>query len=618
MGWSYLLFRIFYQLKLKSGIIRSSYPTNPKQLNYPTLESWRQSSDTFFDLSGITLNAQRAEQLKPEVNRIKQGEIPFFDKLWLDLGIDYDWVTNPQSGFRYDIKQHWTQVNDFSKEQGDIKYVWEKSRFLHLYRVIRYDRYSGEDQAVFVLSEIISWIDANPINCGPNYKCSQEIVIRILNWLYFLNYYREHAALTSDIYRKVMHALYWQMHHVYQNIDFSRKAVRNNHTLTEALGLCLVGTLLPGLPNASTWASKGQEWFEEALSYQVYSDGTYLQYSMNYHRVVIQLLTWAIILGEINKISWGDVVYDRAKKSLDFLISQIQSNGHLPNYGANDGAIFFPLSDSEFRDYRPHLDALNFALSGNRLFKCEQSKEMLCWLGGKELSLDLHQPTFSTFEFKQGGYYGFRDQESFTFIRCGSHPFRPSQADNLHLDLWSNGQNILRDAGSYQYNTENDLVRYFNGSASHNTVMVNGMDQMEKGPRFIWLNWSQAVDATMDETEEYWIFEGTIHAFKHLADRVYHRRKVIKYKNKLRWKIEDQIHHHQEFRMTQMWNPGPEFSQYFRITAHDQRGELIPLAQQEGWYSNSYGHKEKSSQLYFEAKTRKILTEIVHLDEPVQ
>ncbi len=34
------------------------------------------------------------------------------------------------------------------------------------------------------------------------------------------------------------------------------------------------------------------------------------------------------------------------------------SNGWLPNYGANDGALFFRLNECHYRDYRPQLQAL--------------------------------------------------------------------------------------------------------------------------------------------------------------------------------------------------------------------------------------------------------------------
>lgn len=610
MGWNYFIFRLWYQLKRSTGLLKQSFPTNPKHLDYPSLESWRKSSTKFFNLDNIAPDQEKADKLKTKVDRIKNGEIPFFDNLWMDLGANYHWVTNPQSGFKYHKNQHWTKVSDFSSEQGDIKFVWEKSRFLYLYPVLRYDSYSGEDQGLWVMSEIISWIDANPINCGPNYKCNQEIALRVMNWLYALYYYKNHPVLTSDVFQKIMHHLYWQMHHVYENIDFSRKAVRNNHTLTETLGLCLVGTLLPKLPGAERWARNGREWFEEALSYQVFEDGSYLQYSMNYHRVVVQLLTWAILLGKLNKIPWSPIVNEKAERSLKFLLAHIQGNGHLPNYGANDAALFFPLSDGDFRDYRPQMNALNFALFGKSIFNPKGSEEALAWLGIHEQSIKLHQPKLGTFQFNAGGYYGFREVNSFAFIRCGSHPYRPSQADNLHLDIWYKGENILRDAGSFQYNTDPELVQFFSGTQSHNTVMLNGMDQMEKGPRFIWLDWSQAISATVNETEEHFIFEGRIHAFKHLNSNIYHHRKVTKNKGVPHWVVEDEIVHPLAFDMSQIWNPAPEFFESFRITATDQSGKIIDPIEKPGWYSNSYGHKQKTIQIHFRQQGNFIKTEI--------
>ena len=62
---------------------------------------------------------------------------------------------------------------------------------------------------------------------------------------------------------------------------------------------------------------------------------------------------------------------------------------------------------------------------------------------------------------------------SFMMIRCGKHMNRPSQADNLHVDIWYDGVNILRDAGSYRYNVDQKLTNFFTGTISHNTLMVN-------------------------------------------------------------------------------------------------------------------------------------------------
>ena len=46
----------------------------------------------------------------------------------------------------------------------------------------------------------------------------------------------------------------------------------------------------------------------------------------------------------------------------------------------------------------------------------------------------------------------FNDTNSKTFIRCCSYRDRPYQSDNLHIDIWIDGINFLRDSGTFMYN----------------------------------------------------------------------------------------------------------------------------------------------------------------------
>ncbi len=73
-------------------------------------------------------------------------------------------------------------------------------------------------------------------------------------------------------------------------------------------------------------------------------------------------------------------------------------------------------------------------------------------------------------------------------------------------------RNIFRDGGSYKYNASEEDIKYFFGSASHNVVMIESFDQMQKGPRFVWFNWTKAMDCKLEEEEEFVIFEGSIEA----------------------------------------------------------------------------------------------------------
>jgi len=615
MGLRYFLFRTKYELERKLGLLKFRYPANTNSQTNVNLSDWRQGAANFFfeDRNSIRLESSVSGLLESDAKDIFDGKLKFFEAETIDLGRSYDWITNPISGYRYDIKKHWSEIEDIDSSSGDIKYVWEKSRFSYLYTVIRYDHAFKTDSSRFVFNEIISWIDTNPLNYGPNYVSSQEICLRILNWTFALYYYKNSEHLTDIVFFRIISSIYNQLQHVYRNINFSRIAVRNNHALTETLTMYLAGLLFPFFPEAKKWKLNGKKWFEEEIEYQIYPDGTYLQFSMNYHRVVVQLLTWAFVLSKANGEKFSDTTYDRARKTLMFLLEcQDTKTGRLPNYGANDGSLFFKLNDCEYRDFRPQLSALGFALDGKALYREGPWDEDIMWyfgITGPEIPRHFLE-VGPIAQFDVGGFYVMRDENSLTFIRCGNHKDRPSQADNLHLDIWYKGNNILRDSGSFSYNTSHDLIRCFAGTQSHNTVMLGNFDQMKKGPRFIWLGWSQAVFAQVRELGDCFEFEGKIHAFKYVSKKVFHHRIIRKQKTKPQWEIIDILEHDTQEAMHQRWNVIDDYNGLFTIIAVDEKDVVIEPEIRQGWYSETYGLKKQSIQIVYSTQGKKIKTVI--------
>ena len=610
MGWRYTFFRGRFELMKRTGLLKNKFPAAPRYEQYCTLDQWKDQKAVFFFRDRESLNFQRDPQpdLKETFNNIKNGKFLLFNSILADLGKDYDWVTNPDSGYRYDITKHWTEIADYSKEAGDIKFVWEKSRFSYIYDIIRYDYHYNDDCAAFVFADISSWINSNPVNLGPNYRCSQEMSLRVLNWTFALYYYRNSPLLTDEVFNKMQYTIYWHMDHVYKNIDFSRIAVRNNHAITETLALYLVGMFFPSMQGADVWKKNGKAWFEEEIAYQVYEDGTFLQFSMNYHRVVAQLLTWGIALSEKNGERFSEVVYDRAKKSLIFLRTcMVEENGWLPNYGANDGALFFKLNNAHFRDYRPQLQALAGVLGVDA--GLDGSFEDAAWYGMNRKTIGSCVPVNGVHTFAKGGYYIIREPQTLTFIKCGSYKDRPSQADNLHIDLWYKGENILLDAGSYKYNADMPTMRYFSGTASHNTVMLDDNDQMLKGGRFIWYYWSQCKEAVLKENDSSYTFTGSVNVFSYIKDDIVHRRTIIKQKDKPGWEIKDElIGVPAGMTMYQLWHMPFKAENNLTIIAKDKDGAPLELHIRDGWASSLYGQKEKTKECYFSTGNRIIET----------
>lgn len=597
MGFHYLFFRVFYTIKTKLGWQKKIFPTQPKVEIFITLSEWRKNIPPFFFYGKNIPNLpkQQTQILLETFKEIKSGVFTFFNKSKINLSKDFNWLVNPATGYQYDIHKHWSEVQDLSKEAGDIKYVWEKARFSFLYDVIRYDYHFQDDQSEYVFNEISDFIDNNPINQGPNYKCSQEISLRVLNWTFALYYYKDSTNLTEALFQKIMHTIYWQIHHVYNNIHFSRISVRNNHAITETLMLYLSEKLFPFLPNVKKWSRKGKKWFEQEVEYQVYEDGTFLQFSMNYHRVVVQLLTWGIQLAKLNNDKFTDVVYERAQKSLDFLDACSDSvSGKLPNYGSNDGALFFKLTNDDYRVYRSQLDNLRAVLSGYTFFDSKSA----FWYGVQAKKKE--QAVLSEISaFEKGGYYILQDGNTKTFIRCGAYKDRPFQSDNLHIDIWVNGINYLRDTGSYKYNADLADVDYFNGTEGHNTVSIGKADQMQKGGRFIWYYWVNKAKATLKKENNTFQFEGSINAFKQLGNNIQHTRKVSKQQGQNCWEVIDSVENKRNRKIYQYWHLDPDHLDAIEITTADKEGNQLKPLKEVKWFSGYYGIKEQGIRLTF-------------------
>ena len=180
----------------------------------------------------------------------------------------------------------------------------------------------------------------------------------------------------------------------------------------------------------------------------------------------------------------------------------------------------------------------------------------------------------------------------------------------MHLDIWVDGINLLRDAGSYKYNSTPEDIKYFMGTSSHNTVQLGDFDQMEKGGRFIWYNWSTADYASVYEDDMNLLFEGEISAYKHISKGIKHNRKVKKSKGELYWEIEDIIKN-SELEATQIWNIHPKFNELgYKITSVDKNGNYIPSEIRKGFFSSFYGVKEDSEQIIFKSSSNYFKTTI--------
>ena len=531
LGIRYVLFRTYFEFKRKTGLLKLQFPLSYNIKSVVSLSKWNRMNVPFFFDSRDTLKftTKPDSNLEKQYQKIRNGEVCFFHSEWKLLGLNYDWLTNPDSGYIYPL-DHWSKIPSYNNEIGDIKYVWEKSRFCYLQDIIRYDYHFKKDSSLFVIDEILDWIEKNPLNLGPNYVCSQEISLRIINWTIALKFYSNSEQLSDSKFTKIIESIYGQAKHVEQNINFSRYLVRNNHAITECFLLYFVGQVYPFFKESEHWKEKGKLLLDKELLYQIYEDGSYIQHSHNYHRVMIQIATFYIQIANAAGDQINPNIKSRLDKTSTFLLNHRQQSGELPNYGANDGALFFKFSNTKYSNFSPQIAAFRSALGLAVNF--EDIGEDIYWYG-LEAVIDniIFDPIYKA---EKTGYYIVRKGDVTVYIRCGNHPHRPSQADNLHIDIWKAGENIIWDTGSYKYNTSKDEINYFWGTAGHNTLQLDDLNQMLKGERFLWHYWTSSDDkVTFINDESSIIFEGEISVYKYLSKKIRHSRRVILFEEKI-------------------------------------------------------------------------------------
>jgi len=604
-GLSAVTFRVVHSFNCWSGLLILRFPQKRRLLKPDAYSEWRQAQvSVFFDFQILPSFPKPSPVLIEKIANYRQGKFLYFQKSWYST---VGWHTHPITGVEFDKELHWSKIRDITA-QGDIKYIWEKSRFTFIYDFIRYQQFSGELIAGEVFALMENWIKENPVNTGPNWICSQEISIRVVNWIFALYYFRTSSELSDQRLQLILQSIHDQMTHVWKNRHFARQLVRNNHILTESLALYMTGILLPFLPDSIKWIETGKITFDNEIDRQIFNDGTYLQFSMNYHRMVIQLISWYWQLSKINNQVVAEHVKEKAVKSILFLRQCMNCHtGELPNYGHNDGTLLFPLTDCDYNDFRPTLVALAAIAGMPEMIECGPWDEETVWITGKlpERKNDPGPCMIGNLSsFPDSGYYIIRDQRTITFVRCGAYQHRPAQADNLHVDLWVDGENIMQDSGSYSYNTDAQVLRYYMGTAAHNSLMLNGYDQMEKGPRFLWYNWIKNASGICFQENEYAVFEGKFEGFRQIGTGINHARRVVKQVDRIEWKITDQISNAPVNSCFQLiWHPMSGFFDKFSLEVFSIDGELLKPAFEVTGFSRYYGYQELKTSLKYSSQS---------------
>jgi asparagine synthase (glutamine-hydrolysing) len=552
LGVKGTLARGAWEIKTRGGLTRLAINDEDENANAADLLRPQTCRLPFADPFAVAqilpslLPAGSAERVAWLASEATRGRILCFGRWIGDFGNPIEWHRDPTNEHRWRADSHWAKALQAADGKTDVKFAWEAGRFPQAYflaRAATLDPASAPHLAAAFSSQVLNFIEMNPPGRGVHWFSGQEIALRHFAWLFGLHVFSAFGLIPENLRATMFRHLAASAAHIARHIEYARDSVYNNHLLSEALGLFVAGSLLRGA-EAEDWKETGYNLLVEEATRQIYPDGGYIQQSHNYHRVAMELYLWATAFVRANGEPPHPAWLACMERSLDFLLAhQNPDDGRLPNYGSNDGSDPVILAGTGYSDFRPILQALSVATRDERIYPRGPWDEMAVWMfGPRVLDLPTRLRPAASISLAHTGYHVLRgnDPGSFCAFRCGSILDRFSQIDMLHLDIWWRGENVLADPGSYMYNGLPKWHDHFLRTGSHNTVQIDGRDQMPHIRQFKTLYRTQASLLHFEDTPDWATCSGEHYGYVR-EEHCTHRRSILLLKKEEIWIVLDAV-----------------------------------------------------------------------------
>lgn len=573
-----------YRTQLKTGWLKKKLP-----IGQPIV-------GPFFYGNSLSVLAEEdnVSGLSSDAKLLPDGKIRFFSSSIRNVGSPPSWHVDAVTGKHYpDPEEHWTRLSDF--DAGDIKRIWEPSRLHWSVLAAQALRVSGDNNYLVLNNKwLADWSEKNPVNQGPNWKCAQEASIRLLNLLLATFILGDHEQPTM--------AMIQMVHEHCERIEPTLHyaiAQDNNHGTSEAAGLYAGGVWLCSIgnntPQVQAWIRTGRKGLEERVGRLVAEDGSFSQHSVNYHRLMLDTLFLAEFWRrETGQPGFSDACYTRIISAIEWLWQMTdQVTGEAPNLGANDGAMLLQLACTPYRDYRPSVYLAGVLFQRQRYYSayhdCDAALE---WLGLSATECAFVDRKRTPTVMDDGGYVIFHGEHCWGVLRYPRFHFRPSHADLLHIEIMDRGISILRDGGTYSYNTSPQWLAYFPGIASHNTIQFDNGEPMPRLGRFLFGAWPEVSNTSFEHTDEIVSWRGGYTDYRGCR---HDRRVEVTGRT---WEIEDSVKGFRE-KAVLRWRLAPGewvidgsavYSDLGRLcVSADRKIERMELV--EGWESRCYEEK---------------------------
>ena len=550
-------------------------------------------------------------------------EYRFFDVVIPDLSKIDSWRQDPKTG-----KISPKRPSPFIKRQdmdqyGDFKYVVELSRFHHLPFIALKSVSSDQDvYSNLIENQLTAWESQNPYLMSIQWTSGMEVSIRAINLIYTYLILKSFGKLNDRIKGVIRRQILFSYRYLQNHLSLYSSA--NNHLIAELSAILIISAYFSDAKFIKRKWGKHFNHFIHELNNQFNLDGVNFELSTRYHAEVVDLVLNAARFMEHSTLFDRDKIIPKVQLMFGFIGDSLSQENIVTEFGDSDnGHLIFPYFQQDFNLYRSILqsgcihfnnpatinlgkfDLRNYLIYGEPAFKRYGESRL--------------KPIERKSKLYEHSGYGFFYHDKVKLAidvgRIGDHLMAAhGHSDLMHFILEKNGFQYLIDSGTYQYHEKSSFWRrYFKGISSHNTISVNNLNQAVYNNRMSWVDTPEISGLRFKETSDRIKCEASHNGFLKQGVNVIHRREFCLEKNQNSLIISDQLigTGSHSFSFYLHFNPRLQSvklkegmmylvksdKEVLRISNERFTAAILYYGDSKkplGWYSNTYGTKEKT------------------------
>jgi hypothetical protein len=401
------------------------------------------------------------------------------------------------------------------------------------------------------------------------------VAFRAFSWIWI--YHLAGTQMPQALRGRFLDSLNQHGRHIEENLSFYFSP--NTHLLGEATVLHVLGTLFSGFPRARRWRRLGAKVVTEQLDRQVRKDGGHFEQSTYYHVYALDMFLFHGILADA-----GEAYRAKVALMADYLAAVQGPSRTLPFIGDDDGGRFWhPFGPRHWFGRATQATCAVWLGRSDWTYTSEDLfPQAAWWLGRADGSGTC---TFRSRLFPDTGMAVMQAGDRHVLIDAG--PFGPwgaghSHSDTLSLIARADQREILIDPGTYTYTGSAAERNWFRGSAAHNTIRIDGVDQATPVNVFRW------ADPPTVSIREWTSSDGEdCLSAQYVSRGITHQRRVRFIKPDLVLIVDEIVGPRAEHDLEQFWHIG-SLENRDRITLAGAPDVL------ESWRSRVYGDKTQS------------------------